>query len=63
LKYEFKLYSQNYIRNLYIYDWMLEKIYSSARGGARNKISAARDPIPKTGKKYPPKSLTLDAIT
>ena len=36
-------------------------IYSSARGGARNKIKTARAPIPKTGKANPPKSETLAA--
>ena len=36
-------------------------IYSSARGGARKRINAAREPRPTTGKKYPPKSLTLEA--
>ena len=37
-------------------------IYStSARGGARNKIRPHNDRIPKTGKRYPPKSDTLDA--
>ena len=35
--------------------------YSSTRGGARNRIRAAREIIPKTGNKYPPKSVTLDA--
>jgi hypothetical protein len=35
--------------------------YSSTRGGARYRIRAARETIPKTGNKYPPKSVTLDA--
>ena len=42
----------------YIYIYI---IYSSARGGARNKIKTARAPIPKTGKANPPKSETLAA--
>ena len=41
---------------------LLLTAYSSARGGARNRIKPARDPIPRTGKKYPPKSPTLEAI-
>ena len=41
---------------------LLEIVYSSARGGARKRIKPARAPIPRTGKKYPPKSPTLEAI-
>ena len=40
---------------------MYSHVYSSARGGARKRINAARDPRPTTGKKYPPKSPTLEA--
>lgn len=35
--------------------------YSSTRGGARKRIRAASAPSPTTGKKYPPKSATLEA--
>jgi hypothetical protein len=38
------------------------EVYSSTRGGARNRIKPARPKSPKTGNKYPPKSLTLSAI-
>ena len=38
-------------------------IYStSARGGARKRIRAPRERSPKTGKRYPPKSPTLEAM-
>ena len=36
-------------------------VYSSIRGGARKRIRAAKAPIPKTGNKYPPKSVTDEA--
>ena len=36
-------------------------IYSSARGGEKNRMTAARQAIPKIGKRYPAKSSALVA--
>lgn len=38
-------------------------VYSSERGGERNKIRAAIEPRPKISKKGPPKSSELVAIS
>jgi hypothetical protein len=40
----------------------IEAVYSSARGGERNKMVAAISPSPKIGKKAPPKSSELVAM-